>query len=95
MSKPTPRSESGIQAALPRVPEWAREDAHIVRKYRFQDFTGALGFMTRVALLAGAMNHHPEWSNIRNKVVIGLSTHEAGGPSELDSVLAEKIGRFV
>ena len=95
MSKPVPLSESAVQEALPRVPDWKRDGDHIVREFRFRDFTRAFGFMTKVALRAEAMNHHPEWSNVWNKVVVSLSTHEAGGLSELDFSLAEQIDKLV
>jgi 4a-hydroxytetrahydrobiopterin dehydratase len=95
MSKPVPLSEPAIRDALPRVPEWTRKGDHIVREFGFPDFTRAFGFMTQVALRAEAMNHHPEWSNVWNKVVVRLSTHEAGGLSELDFSLAEQIDKLV
>lgn len=95
MNKPVQLSESEIEAALPRVSGWSREDKHIVREFRFRDFTQAFGFMTQVALRAEAVNHHPEWSNVWNKVVIRLSTHEAGGLSELDFALAERVDKLV
>ncbi len=95
MSKPVPLSASELEGALPRVPEWSRKGDHIVREFRFEDFTQAFGFMTQVALRAESMNHHPEWSNVWNKVVVSLSTHEAGGLSELDFLLAEQIDKLV
>lgn len=63
----------------------------IVRKFRFRDFSEAWGFMARVALLAEAQDHHPEWSNVWNRVEILLSTHDAGGLSERDLRLATAI----
>lgn len=83
------------RAALPgRLPEWrvvpGREA--ISRSFFFQDFSQAFGFMTRVALLAERMNHHPEWFNVYDRVDITLSTHECGGLSGRDVDLAEAIG---
>ncbi len=85
------------QAALGRVTAWkydAGTDA-IVRDFKFKDFSEAFGFMTRVALLAQSANHHPEWSNVYNRVTIRLTTHDAGGLSDKDVALAEAIDRLV
>jgi len=64
----------------------------IHQAFKFKDFGEAWGFMTRVALLAEKMDHHPEWSNVYNKVEITLTTHDAGGVTEKDLRLAEAIG---
>jgi 4a-hydroxytetrahydrobiopterin dehydratase len=90
----TPRlTEAEIAAALAKLPGWARVDGRsaIVKKYQFADFNEAWGFMSRVALLAESQNHHPEWSNVWNRVEITLSTHDAGGLSARDAKLAEAI----
>jgi len=63
----------------------------VTKKYRFRDFVEAWGFMSRAALFAEKMNHHPEWSNVYNRVDVTLTTHDAGGLSRLDVVLAEKM----
>ena len=70
---------------------WNLESDQLVRDYKFKDFIEAFGFMTKVALLAQQANHHPEWSNVYNKVKICLTTHDAGGISEKDVDLALKI----
>ena len=67
----------------------------IAREVRFQDFSEAWGFMNRVALLAEGMGHHPDWSNVWNTVRIQLSTHDAGGLTELDVRLATAINRLL
>ena len=74
-------------------PHWQRVDGRdaITRDFAFADFNAAFGFMTRVALLAEAMNHHPEWFNVYNKVSITLSTHDAGGLTQNDTRLAAAI----
>jgi 4a-hydroxytetrahydrobiopterin dehydratase len=82
------------RADLPTaVPHWtlaADRDA-ISRAFKFKDFSAAWGFMSRVALLAETQDHHPEWSNVYNKVEITLTTHDAGGLSERDLKLARAI----
>ena len=70
---------------------WKLENEQLVRKYNFKDFVEAFGFMTKVALLAQQSNHHPEWSNVYNKVKICLTTHDAGGITEKDLRLALEI----
>lgn len=80
-----------IAAALPGVPGWMHNGDGIERQYKFADFTQAFGFMARVALLAEKADHHPEWSNVYNKVDIRLTTHDAGGLSTRDFALARAI----
>ena len=84
-------TDAEIAAALPDVPGWTRAGDGIVRSYKFADFTQAFGFMARVALLAEKADHHPEWSNIYNRVEIRLTTHDASGISTRDFALAKAI----
>lgn len=72
------------------APGWAlSEDGHaITREFRFADFAAAFAFMTRVALAAEKADHHPEWSNVYNRVQMRLTTHDAGGLTERDFALA-------
>jgi len=84
-------TEAEIAAALPNVPGWTRNGDGIERQYKFADFTQAFGFMARVALLAEKADHHPEWSNVYNKVDMRLTTHDAGGISARDFALARAI----
>lgn len=82
------------RAALPAaLPAWGMVEGRdaIVRRFVFADFSAAWGFMARVALLAESQDHHPEWSNVWNKVEITLSTHDAGGLSARDLRLAQAI----
>src|SRR5690242_4548801 len=82
--------------ALARLGGWSEvkgRDA-ISKKFVFADFNEAFGFMARVALAAEKLDHHPEWSNVYNKVDIVLSTHSAGGLTELDIKLAQKMDRI-
>lgn len=70
---------------------WEVRDGRLVRNFKFGDFSEAFAFMTRVALVAEAMNHHPDWSNVWNRVSVSLQTHDAGGLTDLDFQLAEKM----
>ena len=75
------------------LPEWALVEGRsaICRSFKFADFSAAWGFMSRVALLAEAQDHHPEWSNVYGRVSIVLTTHDAGGLSARDVRLARAI----
>lgn len=75
---------------------WKETDNKLYRKFEFKDFSEAFGFMTRVALEAEKMNHHPLWSNVYNIVEVWLSTHDAGNVvTEKDQKLAEKINKLI
>lgn len=81
----------GAEKALKDLPGWAKADGArdaIVRKFVFADFNAAFGFMTRVALKADKMDHHPEWSNVYNRVEVLLTTHDADGVTALDVEMA-------
>jgi 4a-hydroxytetrahydrobiopterin dehydratase len=82
-----------LKSSLKRLPDWelAKDREAIARKFQFVDFDAAFAFMTRCALLAAKMDHHPEWFNVYNKVDIVLSTHDAGGLSALDVEMAKFI----
>ena len=84
---------AATQALLAELPDWAlREDGKaIARTFKFGDFNAAFGFMTRVALYADKHDHHPEWSNVYNKVEVRLTTHDAGGLTQRDVALATAI----
>ena len=75
--------------------DWAFKQDGIVKTYEFSDFVDAFSFMTRVAMEAEKMNHHPEWSNVYHKVTIRLSTHEAGGVTDKDFQLAATIDKRI
>jgi 4a-hydroxytetrahydrobiopterin dehydratase len=86
--------DAASRAALPQtLPAWRMAEGRdaIHRAFRFKDFSEAWGFMCRVALLAEAHDHHPEWSNVWNRVEITLATHDAGGLSARDVRLAQAI----
>ena len=86
-------TEAERDAALAALPGWRlREDGlAIERELKFADFNEAFGFMTRVALLADKHDHHPEWSNVYNRVAITLTTHDASGLSARDVQMARAI----
>lgn len=90
----TARLTDGLRdEALASLPDWtydAGRDA-ITRRFTFEDFNAAFGFMTRVALLAEKADHHPEWSNVWNRVDVLLTTHDAGGLSVRDVQMAQAI----
>lgn len=79
--------------ALDELDEWDFDEAHdgLTRQFVFADFVEAFGFMTRVAILAEKADHHPEWSNVYNRVDILLTTHDAGGLSQRDVDMARAI----
>ena len=83
--------------ALDRLGDWDYDEARdaISRQFLFADFSEAFAFMTRVALLAEAQDHHPEWSNVWNRVDILLTTHDAGGLSARDVRMASAIDALV
>ena len=90
-------SEAERAEALDGLPDWDYVDARdaITRTLVFADFAEAFGFMARVALVAEKADHHPEWSNVWNRVEILLTTHDAGGLSARDIELAEAIDAMV
>src|SRR5437660_5266163 len=81
------------KTALAKLSGWAevKDRDAITRKFVFKDFNAAFGFMTRAALVAEKLDHHPEWFNVYKTVEVTLSTHDAGGVTELDVKLAEAM----
>lgn len=77
-----------IQAAMARLPEWRVVGGKLHREYQFADFPFAIGFLAAAAPKIEKMNHHPEWSNVYNRVTVDLVTHDAGGITERDFKLA-------
>jgi 4a-hydroxytetrahydrobiopterin dehydratase len=84
-------TDQEIQAALAGLESWSLKEGKLHREYAFQDFVQAFGFMAQAALLAERAAHHPEWFNVYNKVIVDLTTHEAGGISEKDFDLARQM----
>jgi 4a-hydroxytetrahydrobiopterin dehydratase len=92
---PVPLSQDQIAKLPSELPDWRLENGKLHRDLRFADFNAAFGFMARVALVAETLGHHPEWSNVWNKVTIDLTTHDVGGLSDLDVTLAQRINQFL
>ena len=84
-------SAAEVAARLPELQGWELIDGKLGKTFRLDSFVKAFGFMASVALVAEAMNHHPEWSNVYNRVTIALTTHEVGGISDLDFTFAQRI----
>ena len=84
-------SDADVQSRLADVSGWDVVDGKLHREFKFANFVEAVGFMTRAAIEAEKMNHHPEWFNVYNKVRVDLTTHSAGGITELDFELAAKM----
>ena len=84
-------TEAEVEKELKKLPGWSLQKGMLHRAFEFKDFSEAFGFMSRGALAAEAMGHHPDWSNVWNKVVVDLSTHSAKGITALDFELAAKM----
>ena len=94
-------SEQQIQTSLSKLNEqidnsehWDIVDNKLSKTFKFKSFIRAFGWMSQIAIWAEKLNHHPEWFNVYNKVDVHLTTHDAGGISELDFKLAEKMELF-
>ncbi len=91
MARPGNLPADRIQEELKTLCGWEVRDAKLHRTFRFDDFIEAWGFMSRCALVAQSMDHHPDWSNVYNTVQVDLSTHDSGGITSLDIELARKM----
>ena len=85
-------SQENIQSELQSMTGWSLEGTHLMKNYKFKDFKEAFAFMTRVALKAEQMNHHPDWFNVYNRVEVKLSTHDASGVTSKGIELAKFMG---
>jgi 4a-hydroxytetrahydrobiopterin dehydratase len=90
-----PLTPEQINALPAELPGWRLDNGKLRRDLRFGDFSEAFGFMARVALAAEALGHHPEWTNVWNRVSIALTTHDTGGLSSLDLELARRIDQLL
>ncbi len=89
-----PLPAEAITAQLADLAHWSLSGGKLHRRFEFRDFNEAFGFMTRAALAAELMQHHPEWSNVYRTVEVFLTTHEAGGITERDFRLAAKMNEL-
>jgi len=87
-------ADEEVQKGLSGLSGWELVDDRLHKEFRFDDFAAAFGFMTSLALVAERMDHHPEWSNVYNRVTIDLSTHDAGGITRLDFEMAAAADRL-
>jgi 4a-hydroxytetrahydrobiopterin dehydratase len=92
--RPTAYNQQQIEEKLGSLKHWQLANNGIHKEFEFKNFSEAFGFMTRVALEAEKLNHHPEWKNVYNKVTVALRTHDAGGLTELDFKLAMAIDKI-
>jgi 4a-hydroxytetrahydrobiopterin dehydratase len=90
----TPLTPEQINALPSTLPAWSLQGGKLHRELHFADFSEAFGFMARVALAAETVGHHPEWSNVWNRVTVDLTTHDTGGLSDLDVELAKRIDGY-
>src|SRR5436190_20729030 len=91
MPAPQRLDDSQLHSALASLPSWTLAADKLHREYKFPDFIHAFGFMATSAIAIEKMNHHPEWFNVYNKVIVDLSTHDAGGVTDKDVELAKLL----
>lgn len=84
-------SSAKLTEALALLPGWIVKDAKLHREFKFHDFAHAIGFMTIAAPMIERLNHHPEWTNVYNRVTVNLTTHDAGGITQKDVDLAASL----
>ena len=94
MSRPEPLSEADRAAAVDELDDWELVDDKLHAEFRFADFAAAFGFMAAAATEAARLDHHPEWSNVYSRVTVDLTTHDAGGITELDVELARRMSEL-
>jgi 4a-hydroxytetrahydrobiopterin dehydratase len=94
MTRPALLPADEVLERLKAHPGWTHADARLHREFRFAGFSEAFGFMARVALFAEKIDHHPEWTNVWNRVSVELQTHDAGGVTDLDFRLAAEMDRI-
>jgi 4a-hydroxytetrahydrobiopterin dehydratase len=87
-------SEGELQSALGLISGWAIQNEKLHREYKFPDFAHAFGFMATAAVQIEKMNHHPEWFNVYNRVIVDLTTHDSGGITQNDVELARVLDRI-
>ncbi|MGI9614233.1 MAG: 4a-hydroxytetrahydrobiopterin dehydratase [Acidimicrobiales bacterium] len=95
MAIPDRLADDEIQERLATLPGWFLAEGRIRKDYEFASFVDAFAFMTRCADVAEELGHHPEWSNVYNRVTVELTTHDAGGITDLDFTFAARAEQFV
>ncbi|MFN0158362.1 MAG: 4a-hydroxytetrahydrobiopterin dehydratase [Bacteroidota bacterium] len=83
-----------VAEGLGKLKGWSLKSAKLHREYKFKDFKEAFAFMVAVAFIAESLDHHPDWANVYNRVIIELSTHDLGGISTLDFEFAKRVNKF-
>jgi 4a-hydroxytetrahydrobiopterin dehydratase len=91
MANPVRLPDADVRSRCALLPGWELRDNALQRQLTFRNFVEAFSFLTSVAFMAERLGHHPEWSNVYNRVAIRLTTHDAGGVSENDLLMAEEI----
>jgi len=91
MPRPAVLTQEQIQSQLKSLPTWQLLSNKLHRELKFKSFADAFAFMTRAAQISEQLDHHPEWSNVYNRVTIDLTTHDCGGISELDFEWAKRV----
>jgi len=94
MSRPVRLTDAEISEGLADMAGWELVDDRLHREFHFADFSVAFGFMAACATVAQQLDHHPEWSNVYSTVVVDLTTHDAGGITELDLRLARRMNEL-
>lgn len=94
MARPQRLEAETIEAALREIDAWQVKGGRLHREFVFADFKAAFDFMTRVSVVAEELDHHPDWSNVYNRVRVDLYTHDVGGLTELDLKLARTMNRI-
>ena len=95
MAQRSKLSEQEVSARLSSLKGWSVLAGKLHKEFRFDDFVAAFGFMSSAALIAESMNHHPEWFNVYNRVVVDLTTHDAGGITESDVEFAARVEKLL
>lgn len=90
----SPLPTDRVNARLAELDGWSLADGKLRKSFKFADFVAAFGFMSKCALVAEKLDHHPDWSNVWNKVDVTLWTHDAGGLTDKDFELASKMDQF-
>ncbi len=94
MQQPKAMTASQVEAQLSNIPGWEAREGKLYRRFKFDSFSEAFGWMAAAALSAEAMNHHPDWSNVYSTVVVYLNTHDAQGITDLDFKLAARMSEL-